>query len=184
MSLFILGLLFIFAKFNLQFLETRALYYVTNTIGYIFIYFGLRGISSGVESIRRIQPVVLFMILHSLAFSVLNGSGHSITTIPLSTGIDTVIALSLTSLAVAGMIMIFYIIHQLILAVRNNTDDFTSYSNITMLEKFPSLLVVLLIITAVLFFTMPSVAPISMILLLVAEAFFILNFSTKVQQAG
>lgn len=183
MSLFILGLLFIFAKFNLQFLETGALYYVTNTIGYIFIYFGLRGISSGVESIRRIQPVVLFMILHSLAFSVLNGSGHSITTISLSTGIGTVIALSLTSLAMAGMIMIFYIIHQLILAVRNNTEDFTSYSNITKLEKFPSILVVFLIITAVLFFTMPSVAPISMILLLVAEAIFILNFSTKAQQA-
>ncbi|REB09584.1 hypothetical protein DVB69_01885 [Sporosarcina sp. BI001-red] len=183
MGLFILGVLFVFAKFNLQFLDTDFLFYITNVIGYSLMYVGLRSLGREITAIRSIQPFVLVMIVHSIGFALLNGTGHSIKTISLSTGIGTIFALSLVTLAVAGMIMIFYIIQKLFLAIRNNEDEFTSYSNISSLEKFPALLLILLTITGILFFTLPAAAHVSMMLLLVAELFFILYFSTKVQTA-
>ncbi|WP_432354738.1 hypothetical protein [Sporosarcina sp. A2] len=183
MKLFILGILFVFAKFNLQFIDTGVLYYATNIIGYGLIYTGLRSMSNEMNGIQRVLPFALFMILHSLGFAVLNGTGHSIKTIPLSTGTSTILALSLVALAVAGMIMIVHIIQQFILVIRTTNEDSLSYSNITSLEKFPAMVIVLMIITGILFFTFPAVAPIAMILLIVTEGLFVLKISSHAQYA-
>jgi hypothetical protein len=181
MQLFILGVLLVFAKVNLQFLDTGVFFYLSNAVGYILMYVGLRSLSQVLPSIKRIQPLVIFMMFHSIGFTLLNGTGHSIKTISLSTGLATILVLSLALLAVAGMLMIFYILHQLILTLRNEEDYFSTYSRISSLEKFLGLFILLLVVTGVLFFVLPAAANVAMLLLLVGELLFIFNFSARVK---
>lgn len=179
MNLFILGVVLVFVKTNLQLLDTGVFYYVTNAAGYLLIYTGIRQLRSEIPGVRRLLTYVLVMVLHSVGFAVLNGTGHSIRTIPLSGGVDTMTAVSLTLLAVVGMGMVFYVLHEMIMAVRS--EEKSTYPEMGSLEKIPGLLLILMVMTCVLFFTVPSAASFLMIILLASELVFVAIFSARVR---
>lgn len=179
MNLFILGVFLVFVKANLQLLDTGAFFYVSNAAGYLLIYAGIRLLREEIQELRRLAPYALLMVLHSVGFAVLNGTGHSIQTIPLSGSSATIMAVSLALLAVAGMGMIFYILHEVIKAVRG--DERSTFPEVGSLEKMPVMFFILLVVTCVLFFAAPSAASILMIVLLSAEVMFIVSFSSKVR---
>ncbi|MDW0109406.1 hypothetical protein [Sporosarcina aquimarina] len=181
MELFILGVLFVFAKVNLHFFDTGVFFYSTNIVGYLLIYLGLKKIGYFSKNNKKMQLIILLMMIHSVVFTLLNGSGHSIQTIEMSTAFGSLTALTVLVLAAIGNVMIFYILHQFILSVRNNQSDDIFHSNIASLEIFAALLFAFGIVTGALFFIIASVASISMILLLAAEIVFIVKFSTKAQ---
>ncbi|WHT48890.1 hypothetical protein QNH10_04030 [Sporosarcina thermotolerans] len=132
-------------------------------------------------SLKRIQPFVIFMVFHSIGFAILNGTGNSIATIPLSTGLATVLVLGLALLAVVGMLIIFYILHKLIMTLRNEENYLSTYSRMRNFDKVLGLFIFLVVLTGVLFFVLPAVSNVSMLLLLVGELLFIFSFSTKVR---
>lgn len=181
MQIFILGVLLVFAKLNLQFLDTGVFFYATNTIGYILIYFGLRQLHRSSPSFKRIQPLVIFMVLHSIGFTILNGTGNSVTTIAYSSGLATVLMLCLALLSVVGMLIIFHILHKLILTLRNEENYFSTYSRIRNFDKLLGVFIFLVVLTGVLFIVLPAVSKVSMLFLLVGELLFIFSFSTKVR---
>lgn len=177
MSLFILGVLLVFVKTNLQVLDMGVFFYASNIVGYLLIFWGIRRLEEEVSGLQRLKPFVLLMVAHSIGFAVLNGSGHSIQTIPLSGGVASAVALGLALLAIAGMGMIFYILHEVILLIR--VAEETSFSDVGDLEKMPGLLVVLLAIICVLFFAAPFAASVLMLVLWIAELVFLLHFSAR-----
>ncbi|WOV83798.1 hypothetical protein PGH26_13080 [Sporosarcina jeotgali] len=179
MNLFILGVFLVFIKTNLQLLDTGVCFYVSNAAGYLLIYAGIRQLREEFQALRRLAPYVLVMVLHSVGFAVLNGTGHSIQTISLSGSWAAILAVSLALLAVAGMGMIFYILHEVITAVRS--DDSSAFPEVGSLEKMPVMLFILLLMNCVLFFAAPSAASILMIILLGAEVMFIASISAKVR---
>lgn len=179
MNLFILGVVLVFIKTNLQLLDTGVFYYVTNAAGYLLIYIGIRQLRVEIPEVRRLLTCVLVMVIHSAGFAVLNGTGHSIRTIPLSGGVNTMIALTLTLLAVVGMAIIFYVLHEVLVAVRSKEKN--AYSEVGNLEKIPGVLLTLLVITSVFFFTVPSAASFLMIILLASELVFVASFSARVR---
>lgn len=181
MELFILGVLLVFAKVNLHFFDTGVFFYSMNIVGYLFIYLGFKKIGYATENNKNLQLLVLLMMIHSVVFTLLNGSGHSVQTIAMSTASGTLTALTVLLIAAIGNVMIFYIIHQFIISVRNNQSGDAFHSNIASLEIFAAVLFAFGIVTGALFFTIASVASISMILLLAAEIVFIVNFSAKAQ---
>lgn len=179
MNLFVFGIFLVFVKINLQLLDTGVFFYVTNAAGYLLIYAGIRQLREEFQTLRRLAPYVLVMVLHSIGFAVLNGTGHSIQTIPLSGSLPTILAVSLALLTVAGMGMVFYILHEVITAVRS--DDSSAFPKVGNLEKMPVMLFILLLVTCVFFFAAPSAASILMIVLLSAEVMFIAGFSKKIR---
>ncbi|MGG0642565.1 hypothetical protein ABE021_01300 [Sporosarcina gallistercoris] len=179
MNLFILGVVLVFVKTNLQLLDTGVFYYVTNAAGYLLIHTGIRQLREEIPGARRLLAYVLVMVLHSVGFAVLNGTGHSIRTIPLSGGVNTMTALILTLLAVVGMAMVFYILHEVLEAVRSKEN--ATFPEVGSLEKVPGLLLILMVITCVLFFTVPSAASFLMIVLMAAELVFVASFSARVR---
>ena len=56
MELLLLGVLFVFAKNNLQFMDTGIFFYITNFLGYGLIYYSLFKIKDEVDEISRILP--------------------------------------------------------------------------------------------------------------------------------
>ena len=178
-----MGLLLIFAKFNLQFIDTGVLYYLTNFFGYVAIYLGLRNLKDEIEGIAQIQPFVLFMIIHSLGFIVLNGTGHSLRTISMSNGFSTSLSIGLAVLAVVGMLMVFYIIQQLFIAIRMEREAIDFHLNLITLTRFPDFLVILLILAGILFFIHPFSGNLAMMALLFAEMIFMVQLYAKTKIA-
>ncbi|GKV70081.1 hypothetical protein NCCP2716_25790 [Sporosarcina sp. NCCP-2716] len=120
-------------------------------------------------------PAAAVMVVDSVGFALLNGVGHSIQTISLTSGAATAAALTLAALAVGGLMVIFYILHEVVLAIRN--DGSADASNGSHLEKLPGLLLILLVLTIVLFFIAPSAASVLMLILLGGEMLFVVRFS-------
>ncbi|MGD7044779.1 hypothetical protein [Jeotgalibacillus proteolyticus] len=103
------GFLFVFFKTNASFFEDGTAYYVTNLVGYSLIFFGVKELGMKDEHVLKAQPYVIFMIVHSLLFLGLNGSGNA----PLSMPLDSymaIIALVGLGFVIAGMFMVFVII--------------------------------------------------------------------------
>ncbi|WP_040285045.1 hypothetical protein [Sporosarcina koreensis] len=179
MNIFLLGVLLVFAKTNLQLLDMGVFFYSTNAVGYALICIGLRQMGDSLPRVRRLLPAAGFMVLHSIGFAVLNGTGHSLQTIALSSGAATAAALLLAVLAVTGLGMIFYIIHEVFVAIQH--DETVAFTDIGFLEKMPGLLLLLLILTTVLFFTVPTVASVLLLLLLAGEVILLVQLSAKVR---
>lgn len=181
MQLFILGVVLVFVKLNLQFIDTGVFFYVTNTIGYILIYSSIRTYYQSLQGVKRMQTLVFFMIIHSIGIAALNGTGNSLKTIALLTWLDEVFAIILLLLSVIGMFMIFYILDQFILALRKERNSTSILSSISNFEIPIGLLVLLLIISGVLFFILPTLSNIFMLILLIGELLFVFFFSNGVK---
>ena len=110
------GLILVFFKTNLYFVDMGFFYYATNILGYGLMYLGVRNLKAGNQQMGKVQPLVLVMIFHSVFFLVMNGTGYSAGSIPLSTGAEFALSMSLLALAVAGMIMIPFILSAFISA--------------------------------------------------------------------
>lgn|GEM_PF-6107685 len=175
MNLLIIGILLVFAKTNLQLLDTGVFFYATNALGYGAICLGLWQLADQLPRVRRLLPVAAVMVVHSTGFALLNGTGHSIQTISLTSSAATAAALALAALAVGGLMVIFYILHEVLLAIRN--DGSANASNWSHLEKMPGLLLILLVLTTVLFFIAPSSASVLMLILLGGEMLFVVRLS-------
>ena len=75
MEKFILGLMLVFFKTNLYFIDMGSVYYATNILGYGLMYLGVRDLKAGNEKMAKVQPLVLLMICHSVFFFALNSYG-------------------------------------------------------------------------------------------------------------
>lgn len=78
------GIFFIFIQFNLKIIDPSSLYYVFNTIGYILLFLGLKQIKPRFRHTVKIQPYIIFMIVHSLLFTILNATDNSIENNPIA----------------------------------------------------------------------------------------------------
>lgn len=169
MRLFLLGVLLVFVKADLQFIDTGVFYYITNAIGYIFMYSSMKTFFQSLPGVKRIQGLILLMIIHSIGFSILNGSGNSLKTIALLTQLDQILAILLMSFSIIGMFMIFYILNLFIVALCKEQYSFS----IRKYEKMLGLLALLLIIGGVLFYISSVLSSVIMLILLIGELLFI-----------
>ncbi|WP_033542156.1 hypothetical protein [Planococcus sp. CAU13] len=162
------GLLFVFFKPNFEFLDIGIAYYLTNIIGYLLLFFGVRELGRQYEKVLKAQPYVIFMIFHSILFFLLNISGNSPLTMPMDSHLAVVSLIGL-SFVIAGMFMVFVIISFLIEGLQ---------------AEFParrlSMVVVLMMMTFALaglcYFFIPGIAPILMSVLLVLNVIFLFGF--------
>lgn len=111
------GFIFIFFKANLNFWDIGAIYYLTNIVGYISIFWGIKELGRRNPSLLKIKPYIIFMLFHSIVFFFLNITGNSPLTIALSTSLGTIISLIGAGLIVMGMFMAFIIIFLLVEAL-------------------------------------------------------------------
>ncbi|TFE00568.1 hypothetical protein [Jeotgalibacillus salarius] len=122
MGQILLGLLLVFFKTNINFLDIGIAYYLTNLIGYILVFFGVRALGRKYESIEKVQPLVVFMIFHSLSFLILNASGNSPLTLPLDTYLAIISYVGL-GFVIAGMFMVFVITSRLLEGLENEQGE-------------------------------------------------------------
>lgn len=171
---FLLGLILVFVKTNLYFVDMGIFYYATNILGYGLMYLGVRDLKAGNEQMGKVQPLALVMIFHSVFFLVLNGTGYSAVSIPLSTGAEIVLSMSLLALGVAGMIMIPFILSAFISASSSRMPS------VAQLERLIGLMLGSMILASILFFTLTltltSPAYISMGLVLLVQLLFVVRF--------
>ena len=149
-------------------------YYATNILGYGLMYLGVRDLKAGNEQMGKVQPLVLVMIFHSVFFLVLNSTGYSAGSIPLSTGAGFALSMFLLALAVAGMIMIPFILSAFISASSSRL------SSVSQLERLVGLMLGSMILASILFLTLTltltSPAYISMGLVLFVQLLFVVRF--------
>ena len=165
------GLIFVFFKTNLSFLDIGATYYITNIIGYISIYFGINELGRTNQRLLKVRPHVIIMIVHSIIFFLLNITGNSPLTIALSTTFEVIIALVGVVFIVAGMFLIFVIITELM-------DDLTSKTNKVSLYKLVNLMMLLFILAGIsaYFSFIPMLAITIMGALLLLEVIFLIRY--------
>ena len=107
------GLLLIFFKTNMNFVEIGIVYYFTNIVGYFLIYLGINKIEKKYEKLNKLKPLAIVMIIHSLIFLLLNLTNNSPVTMPFSGDLTLVIVLFGTAMIIVGMFVIYYVIHTL-----------------------------------------------------------------------
>ncbi|KIL51102.1 hypothetical protein [Jeotgalibacillus campisalis] len=162
------GVLLVFFKTNVSFLEIGAAYYVTNSIGYLLIFFGVKELGNKVERVLKAQPYVVFMVIHSIIFLLLNTSGNS----PLTIAMDSYMAvISFVGLCfvIAGMFMIFVIIS---LLIEGMEDEFHT-------KRLSILCVAMMMIftlAGLFYFFTPGLAQLLMSVLLFLKVLFLIVF--------
>lgn len=121
-----IGLFFVFFKTNLSFVDIGVTYYVTNLIGYILIFAGIKELGMRNKKFEKVKHYTVFMIFHSFLFILLNVTENSPVTMALSTGSRTAISFLGFGFIIAGMFMVFYIIDLLIEGFKNElSGEFT-----------------------------------------------------------
>ena len=166
------GLIFVFFKTNLNFLDSGVTYYVTNLIGYLLIYLGMNELGRGNQKLLKIRPYVVVMIAHSLIFWLLNSTGNSPLTIALSTPLGVMLALVGAALMVAGMFIVFVIISQILEHVLPKTDK-------ALLENLVNIMMLLFILSGISTYfqnSIPLVATVVMVALFVVEILFLIRY--------
>lgn len=166
------GLIFVFFKINLSFLDIGVTYYVTNIIGYISICLGINELGKINQKLLKVRPYVMIMIAHSLIFLLLNLTGNSPLKIALSTPLEVMLALGGGVFIVAGMFLIFIIISLIL----ENLGDIT---NKPQLDNLVNMMMLLFILTAISTFFqnyIPMLATVLMGTLLVVELLFLLRY--------
>lgn len=167
------GIVFVFIKTNLSFIDVGITYYVTNFIGYLSIFIGLKELSIHYSRLSKIQPYVIFMLVHSFIFFLLNITGNSPFDIALSTAWATVIALLGLVIVIAGMFMIFYIINTIIVAFLEEANEI--YQNDT-LQKLYKAMFSAFLLAGVSFFFSTILSKILMGILLLINILFLIRF--------
>lgn len=136
------GFIFVFFKTNLSFLDIGATYYITNIIGYIAIFFGIIELGRTNQRLLKVRPYVIIMIAHSFIFFLLNITGNSPLTMPLSTSLAVIIAIGGLVFIVAGMLIIFAIISELL-------DGLNSKKNKALLYNLINIMMLLFILAGI-----------------------------------
>ena len=162
------GLLFVFFKPNFEFLDIGIVYYLTNIIGYLSIFFGIRELRSRYEKVLKAQPYVIFMVFHSIFFFLLNISGNSPLTMPMDSYMAIVSLVGL-GFVIAGMFMVFVIISILIqgLQVEFNTRRLNFFCEVMML---------IFTLSGIFYFFIPEIAQILTSILLFLNVLFLFGF--------
>jgi len=160
----------VFVKTNLNFIDSGDMYYATNILGYGLMYLGVRDLKAGNDKMGKVQPLVLLMICHSIFFFVLNSTGYSAGSIPLSTVSGFVLSIILLALAVAGTIMIAFILSAFISA------NSTRLSFVSRLDKLVGVMLGCMILASILFFTLKPLAYLSMGVVLLVQLLFVLRY--------
>ncbi|MBU9723043.1 MULTISPECIES: hypothetical protein [Bacillaceae] len=168
------GLLFVFLKPNLSFLDIGVAYYITNIIGYISIYFGVKEIGRKYHRIMKVQPFVIFMVFHSIIFFLLNVSGNSPLTIEMSSYMALISLVGL-GFIIVGMFMVFVIITYLIRGLEIGTGGIF---NTRRLNILCSGMMTTFVVAGVcnFFIPLPEIAQILMSVLLVLKLLFLIEF--------
>ena len=171
----LLGFVFVFFKPNLSFLDIGVVYYLTNIIGYISIFFGVKELARKYQGVIKVQPYVIFMVCHSIIFFLLNATGNSPLTIAMSSYM-AVISLVGLGFIIVGMFMVFVIISHLIDALKDETSE--SF-NTRRLETFVATMMTTFALAATCYFVipmLPEIAEILMGVLLFLKIIFLIEF--------
>ncbi|MHA6251875.1 hypothetical protein [Oceanobacillus sp. CAU 1775] len=170
-----IGLFFVFSKTNLSFIEIGAFYYITNTIGYLLILYGLSNLSLKNEKFSKIQPFVVVMIVHSILFLILNMTGNSPLGVSLSSSFGAIVGLLGLAVVIAGVFMIYYIIHRLIEVV---SEEATGRCNIKILDRISTGLLIVSFFACVSFIVnaIPQLAETLLGILLLMQLLFLAFF--------
>lgn len=170
MNIFV-GLIFVFFKTNLNFLDVGVTYYVTNIIGYISIYFGINELGKVNQKLLKIKPYVIIMIAHSLIFFLLNLTGYSPLKIALSTTLEVTVALVGVVFIIVGMFLVFVIIPLIL-------ENLISDTKKELLESLINIMMLLFILSGIsaYFNYIPMLATGFMGVLLLLEGFFLIGY--------
>ncbi len=166
------GLIFVFFKTNLNFLDIGVTYYVTNIIGYISIYLGINELGKINQKLLKVRPYVMIMIAHSLIFLLLNMTGNSPLKIALSTPLEVMIALVGVVFIVVGMFLVFVIISLIL-------DNLMSKKNKELLDNLVNIMMLLFILSGIsTYFNnyIPMLATVIMSALLLLEVVFLISY--------
>lgn len=175
MGKILLGLLFVFFKLNINFLDISLIYSLTNLIGYILLFFGVQEVSRRYERVGKAQPLISFMIFHSLAFLILNASGNSPLLLPLHSYLAIISYIGLAFI-IAGLFMIYVIISRLIEGMEEETGVTEHTKRLKKLCTIMMIVFVLLGMFYFLFSTLPGIAQIMMGVLIMLQIIFLLEF--------
>ncbi|MEC5425764.1 hypothetical protein QGM71_20045 [Virgibacillus sp. C22-A2] len=169
------GLIFVFFKTNLSFLDIGAIYYLTSIIGYMSIFFGIRELGSKNQKLIKIKPYIIFMIYHSIVFFFLNITENSPLTIALSTSLGTFISLVGLGLIIVGMFMIFIIIFLLIECLNDKTSK--TFNN-KLLYNLTNIMMLTFVLAGVssIFNFIPMLVNTLMGVLLLLEVLFLISY--------
>lgn len=164
----LVGLLFVFSKSNLEFLDIGISYYLTNIIGYLFIFFGVRQLGREYEKVRKAQPYALFMVFHSILFFLLNITGNSPLTMPMESYLAIISWIGL-AFVVAGMFMVYVIISILLESLNV---EFSTRK----LKALCSAMMMTFILTGIFYFFIPDLSQLLMGVILFFNILFLFGF--------
>lgn len=166
------GLIFIFFKTNLSFLDIGVTYYVTNIIGYMSIYLGINELGKTNQKLLKIRPYIIIMIAHSLIFFLLNITDNSPLKVALSSTPEVIIALVGFMFIIAGMFLVFVIISLIL-------DNLISKANKELLYNLVNMMMLLFILSGISTYFqnyIPMLATVIMGALLVMEVLFLISY--------
>lgn len=175
MTQIFLGLLLVFFKLNISFLDISLTYSLTNLIGYILIFFGVKKVSRKYEGVEKAHPLVSFMIFHSLAFLILNASGNSPLELPLDTYLAVISFVGL-GFVIAGMFMVLVIISRLIEGLEEDAGVTTHTKR---LKKLCAIMMAVYVLAGMFYFMftmVPAIAEVLMGALLLLKLIFLIEF--------
>lgn len=162
------GLIFVFFKTNLSFLDIGATYYITNIIGYISLFFGITELGRTNQRLLKVRPYIIIMIAHSFIIFLLNITGNSPIMLPFSTPLEVILAYGGLLFIVAGMFIIFAIISELL-------KDLHSKKNKVWLFNLINIIMLLFILAGIsAYFNMFATTIMGTLLLL--EVLFLIGF--------
>lgn len=163
------GLIFVFFKTNLNFLDIGVTYYVTNIIGYIFIYIGVNEMGKVNQKMLNVRPYVKIMIAHSLVFFLLNITGNSPLQIAFSSTILEIIALVGVVFIISGMFLVFVIISLIV-------TNLISKTNKVLLDNLVNIMMLLFILLGISSYFNTMLATVIMVALLLLEGLFLISY--------
>ena len=170
---FILGLFFVFVKTNFDFIDTGAFYYLSNLLGYVLIFSGLRDLKrEGLDKTNSALYLALIMIVHSLLFSTLNLAGYTLKTIALTTNLNCFVSFLSLVLIIFGMLAVFFIIN-----------SFIKVKNIN-LEKELGILLIVFIATGGLSYLFPNISAFLISFLVIMEFLFLYQLAKRAKEVN
>ncbi|MBM7578704.1 hypothetical protein [Jeotgalibacillus terrae] len=178
MNKVLFGIFLVFFKTNTSFLDIGIVYSLTNLIGYIMIFFGLKELERRYEVITRAQSVVILMILHSVTLFLLNATGNSPLEIPIDSYTAILAAAGLV-FVVGGMFMIFVVISQLLRVFEHGAGAQFYVRRLNVICAAMMTVFVLAGLSYFLFQMTPGVAQVWMAVLLLLKVVFIASFYSE-----
>lgn len=169
------GLLLIFFKTNMNFVEIGIVYYLTNILGYLLIYLSIKNVGRKYGRLNKLKPLAIVMIIHSLIFLSLNLTNNSPVTMPFSGDLTLMIVIFGTAMIIAGMFVVYYLIHTLMETFKY---EHSEISGIKKMNQLNNTMAILFIFTGFSFF-INYILIISAILmngLLILQVIFLIYF--------